>query len=120
VQHLVTKHTTAATTACPSLRGKTVTPHTLRHTTAMTLLHAGVDIAVIALWLGHESTETTQIYLHADRTIKERALARTTPPSGGAPAATTPPTPCWPSSTASDPPALCRASHPDHQPPHHR
>ena len=85
VQHLVIKHTATATTTCPSLRGKTITPHTLRHTTAMTLLHAGVDIAVIALWLGHESTETTQIYLHADMTIKERALARTTPPTGGAP-----------------------------------
>jgi len=85
VQRLVAKRAAAATTVCPSLRGKTVTPHTLRHSTAMALLHAGVDISVIALWLGHESTETTQIYLHADMTIKERALARTAPSSGGAP-----------------------------------
>ena len=53
----------------------------LRHTTAMRLLHAGVDTAVIALWLGHESVDTTQIYLHADLALKERALARTTPPN---------------------------------------
>ena len=52
----------------------------LRHTAAMRLLHAGVDTSVIALWLGHEQVDTTQIYLHADLTLKERALARTTPP----------------------------------------
>jgi integrase/recombinase XerD len=57
----------------------TVTPHVLRHTTGMNLLHAGVDTSVIALWFGHESTEATQIYLHADMAIKERALARVTP-----------------------------------------
>jgi site-specific recombinase XerD len=73
------KHATTAAQACPSLREKKVTPHVLRHTAAMRLLHAGVDTAVIALWLGHEQLETTQIYLHADLTIKERALARTTP-----------------------------------------
>lgn len=78
VERLVAKHATTAAAACPSLAGKRITPHTLRHTTAMALLHAGVDVSVIALWLGHESTETTQIYLHADMTIKERALARTT------------------------------------------
>ena len=61
---------------CPSLAAKNVTPHTLRHTAAMTLLHAGVDTSVIALWLGHEQTDTTQVYLHADMTIKEQALAR--------------------------------------------
>jgi len=65
---------------CPSLRGKKVSPHVLRHTAAMQLLQAGVDISVIALWLGHEGTRTTQIYLHADLTIKQRALARTAPP----------------------------------------
>jgi integrase/recombinase XerD len=81
VQRLVAKHATAATTTCPSIKDKNVTPHTLRHTTAMALLRAGVDISVIALWLGHESTEATQVYLHADMTIKERALARMTPPS---------------------------------------
>ena len=80
VEQLVVKHATVAAAACPSLSGKHVTPHTLRHSTAMALLHAGVDVSVIALWLGHESTETTQIYLHADMSIKERALARTTLP----------------------------------------
>jgi integrase/recombinase XerD len=79
VQRLVGKHASAATTRCPSLGRKKVTPHTLRHTAAMRLLEAGVDTSVIALWLGHERTETTQIYLHADLGIKERALARTTP-----------------------------------------
>jgi integrase/recombinase XerD len=74
VERLVTKHATAAGL-------KAVTPHVLRHTAAMQLLHAGVDITVIALWLGHEQAETTQIYLHADMTIKQRALDRTTPPN---------------------------------------
>ncbi|MGH3341128.1 MAG: tyrosine-type recombinase/integrase, partial [Propionibacteriaceae bacterium] len=67
-------------TTCPSLRGKTITAHVLRHTTAMRLLQAGVDTSVIALWLGHVSVDTTQIYLHADLTLKEQALARTRPP----------------------------------------
>ena len=61
------------------LSTKTVSPHVLRHTCAMSLLAVGVDISVIALWLGHEGVETTQIYLHADLAIKERALARTAP-----------------------------------------
>ena len=65
---------------CPSLTEKKVTPHVLRHTNAMSLLRAGVDTTVIALWLGHADTRSTQPYLHADMTIKERALARTTPP----------------------------------------
>jgi len=64
----------------PSLREKNVTLHTLRHTAAMQLLHAGIDTTVIALWLGHERVETTQIYLHADLKLKEKALARTKPP----------------------------------------
>jgi integrase/recombinase XerD len=76
---LVSKHTAAAATRCPSLTTKKVSPHVLRHTAAMRLLHAGIDTSVIALWLGHESIETTQIYVHADLTLKERALARTTP-----------------------------------------
>lgn len=76
VQRLVAKHAQAAARSCPSITYKHVTPHTLRHTTAMALLHAGVDTSVIALWLGHQNAETTQIYLHADMTIKERALAR--------------------------------------------
>ncbi len=78
---LLTKHVMAASHNCPTLSSKNVSPHVLRHTAAMNLLHAGVDSTVIALWLGHESVETTQIYLHADMAIKERALARTTPPA---------------------------------------
>ena len=81
VERLVTKHAQTAAANCPSLAGKKVTPHTLRHTTAMALLRGGVDIAVIAMWLGYETTEATQIYLHADMTIKERALARVALPT---------------------------------------
>ena len=80
VGRLVTRHTVTARSTCPSLNTKSVTPHVLRHTCAMQLLHAGVDTSVIALWLGHESPKTTQIYLHADLALKEQALARTTPP----------------------------------------
>ena len=80
LERRLTKHSTTAARACPSLAAKTITPHVLRHTAAMRLLHAGVDTTVIALWLGHEQIETTQIYLHADMTLKEQALARTTPP----------------------------------------
>jgi integrase/recombinase XerD len=80
VERIVTKHAATAAAACPSIQAKNVTPHTLRHSAAMALLHSGVDISVIALWLGHESSETSMIYLHADMTLKERALARTTPP----------------------------------------
>ena len=79
VQVLVARHVATAAQRCPSLHAKRVTPHTLRHTAAMRLLQAGVPIEVIALWLGHERTETTHIYLHADLGIKERALARTAP-----------------------------------------
>jgi site-specific recombinase XerD len=71
--------TARARTACPSLAGKQVTAHTLRHTAAMRLLHAGVDVTVIALWLGHEQITTTNIYLHADMTIKQNAIAKITP-----------------------------------------
>ena len=78
LQRLVTRHISTAGKACPSLQRKRVTPHTLRHTLAMNLLHRGVDITVIALWLGHESIETTQMYLHADMALKEKALARST------------------------------------------
>ena len=78
---LITNHASTASRTSPTLKNKKVSPHTLRHTTAMNLLHAGVDSTVIALWLGHESIEATQIYLHADMTIKEQALARTTPPN---------------------------------------
>jgi integrase/recombinase XerD len=76
---LVSRHTTTAEQTCPSLHAKTVSPHVLRHTAAMRLLQAGVDTSTIALWLGHERAETTQIYVHADQTLKERALARTAP-----------------------------------------
>ena len=78
LQRLVARHATTAKQACPSLRKKRVTPHTLRHTAAMNLLQRGVDITVIALWLGHESIQSTQMYLHADMAMKEKALARTT------------------------------------------
>jgi site-specific recombinase XerD len=73
-----------AAQTCPSLATKTLTPHVLRHTCAMTLLREGVDVAVIALWLGHADMRSTNAYLHADMTIKERALARTTPPASRA------------------------------------
>ncbi len=79
VQALVARHVQTAAQHCPSLGAKAVTPHTLRHTCAMSLLRSGVPIEVIALWLGHERTETTQIYLHADLSIKERALSKTVP-----------------------------------------
>jgi site-specific recombinase XerD len=82
VQYLLNKHRKTASKVCPSLVDKRVTVHRLRHTMAMDLLQAGVDRAVIALWLGHESVETTQIYLEATLTMKEQALARTTPPLG--------------------------------------
>jgi integrase/recombinase XerD len=81
VAWLLAKHVATAARACPSLQTRSISPHTLRHTAAMRLLHAGVDITVIALWLGHESTQTTQIYLHADLALKERALARAAPPN---------------------------------------
>jgi integrase/recombinase XerD len=76
LEHLVRKHCLTASRACPSIGAKRVTPHTLRHSTAMDLLHHGVDPAVIALWLGHENVETTQIYIHVDMRMKEKALAR--------------------------------------------
>ena len=80
LERRLTKYLSKAPRRCPSLREKKVTMHTLRHTAAMQLLHAGVDTTVIALWLGHERVDTTQIYLHADLALKERALARTKPP----------------------------------------
>ena len=81
LERRLAKHAATATTACPSLAAKTITPHVLRHTAAMRLLHAGVDTTVIALWLGHEQIQTTRIYLHADLAIKQKALDRTTPPT---------------------------------------
>jgi site-specific recombinase XerD len=79
VGDLIDRHVNTARENFPDWTTKKVTPHTLRHTTAMTLLAAGVDTSVIAMWLGHEHTQTTQIYLHGDLTMKERALARTAP-----------------------------------------
>ncbi|MDX0451805.1 tyrosine-type recombinase/integrase, partial [Sinorhizobium medicae] len=80
LEHLVRKHCLTASRTCPSLASKRVTPHTLRHSTAMELLHHGVDQSVIALWLGHESVETTQIYIHADMRLKEKALSQVARP----------------------------------------
>jgi integrase/recombinase XerD len=84
LQKLLNKHLTAARRHCPSLRNKHVTPHSLRHSLAMKLLQNGVDRSVIALWLGHETVETTSIYLHADMTLKERALQKATTSSARA------------------------------------
>lgn len=81
VRRLVERHAATAAGLCPSITTKTTTPHVLRHTCAMRLLEAGTDLATIALWLGHESPATTQIYLHAHLALKERALARTAPPN---------------------------------------
>ena len=77
VERRLATQTARAATTCPSLKTKRLSPPVLRHSCAMALLHAGVDTSVIALWLGHEDVRSTQIYLHADLTIKERALART-------------------------------------------
>jgi site-specific recombinase XerD len=83
VEYILAKHVAAARKRCSTLKRKRVSPHVLRHTAAMELLQSGVDRTVIALWLGHEHIETTQMYLDADLAIKERALARTAPfPSG--------------------------------------
>jgi integrase/recombinase XerD len=81
VEKRLAQHVATAAAHCPSLKTRTVTAHTLRHTAAMNLLRSGTDTSVIALWLGHEQAETTQIYLHADLALKEKALARTTPPN---------------------------------------
>ncbi len=81
IERRLAHHTAAAHQRCPSLKGKRITAHTLRHTAAMRLLTAGVDITVIALWLGHEQIATTNIYLHADMAHKERAIARVTAPN---------------------------------------
>ena len=72
-------HTTTATKRCPSLLRKNVHPHVLRHSCAMSLLQAGVDTSVIALWLGHANVRSTDAYIHADMSTKEKALALTTP-----------------------------------------
>src|ERR1019366_4035260 len=79
IQHLVARQVAAAQRTCPSLATKNVTPHVLRHTAAMELLQAGVDRSMIAIWLGHESLDTTQIYLDANLALKEAVLAKTRP-----------------------------------------
>jgi integrase/recombinase XerD len=79
LQQRLAVYAAKAARTCPTLAAKKITPHVLRHTAAMRLLHAGTDITVIALWLGHESVTTTQIYLQADMTLKQQALDRTTP-----------------------------------------
>ena len=82
VHYLLNKHVRTAAVNCPSLNNKRVSPHVLRHTTAMDLLQEGVEQSTIAMWLGHESIETTQIYLDADLAMKQAVLDKTTPPEG--------------------------------------
>lgn len=81
IWRLVAKRAATAAERCPSMLTKKVTPHVLRHSAAMNLLQSGVDASVIALWLGHEQLESTNVYIHADMALKERALARTAPPN---------------------------------------
>jgi site-specific recombinase XerD len=82
VHYLLVRHVKAAAKVCPSLKNKRITIHCLRHTTAMDLPQQGVDRSVIAVWLGHESLDTTQIYLEATLAMKERALSKTNPLNG--------------------------------------
>ncbi len=106
VERLVAKYVTMAHRRCPSLGSKRITPHTLRHTAAMQLLQRGVDRSVIALWLGHESIETTQIYLHADLRLKEKGRPwRERAPRGWSRGASAPATHSSPSWRGSDYPA---------------
>lgn len=82
VEYILAKHVATARERCATLRSKRVSPHVLRHSTAMFLRQSGVDLSVIALWLGHESVETTQIYLDADLALKERIVDKTAPANG--------------------------------------
>jgi site-specific recombinase XerD len=82
LQYVLHKHVAAAAGQCSSQKNKRVSPHVLRHTTAMDVLQEGVERSVIALWLGHESIETTQVYLDANLALKQEVLDRTTPPNG--------------------------------------
>jgi len=81
IEHRIVLYASIACKSCPSMRTKHVTAHTLRHTCAMRLLSSGVDVTLIALWLGHEQVSTTNIYLHADMTRKEMAIASTIQPA---------------------------------------
>ena len=90
VQYLLAKYVKQAAQQCPSLRAKRISPHVLRHSAAMELLDAGVDSTVISLWLGHESTRSTQAYLHAHLAIKEAALAKVDPLTGSRPSSRMP------------------------------
>lgn len=102
IEHRISRYRTLAVEACPSMKTKHLTMHTLRHSAAMRLLEAGVDVTVIALWLGHEQPATTaNIYLHADMTQKEQP-SHAWPRRGPPPAATSLPTRCWRSSKPSD------------------
>lgn len=79
VQYLLKKHIASACNRCPSLKDKRVSPHVLRHTAAMQMFQSGIDLTMIALWLGHESVETTQIYLDANIMLKQKILEKITP-----------------------------------------
>ena len=79
MQRLVAKHVATARATCPSLANKQISTHNLRHSCAMDLLRNGLDVAVLALWLGHEKLESVNAYIQADPTLKERALERLTP-----------------------------------------
>ncbi len=79
LERRLAKYAALAARSCPALAEKRVSPHVMRHSAAMRLVNAGVDIATVALWLGHQNVATTQIYVHADLALKERALARTAP-----------------------------------------
>ena len=79
LERRIARYAATAALSCPALREKKVSPHVLRHSAAMRLLNAGVDTTVIALWMGHENVATTQVYIHADLALKERAIARTAP-----------------------------------------
>ena len=81
VEYLLAKHAAAASKKCPSMVKKRISPHVLRHSTAMNLLYHGVERTVIAMWLGHERVETTQVYAHANLKLKEKILERITPPN---------------------------------------
>ena len=113
IERIVRTHVQGAANQCPSLKRKRITPHVLRHSAAMQLLQNGVDRTVIALWLGHELVETTQMYIHADIQLKEKAMARTKPVTAppGRYRPTTSYSPSWKRSDYADMPAPVSSSH---------